>query len=772
VQLVASCTAAATAAALTSQKGYEDENKAIKDVQVGKSFASITSKRAAFDRLMSNVQPATVPRLFSGDNGIAPADHVSPHSYTKCTADQRQGGEVGGSADVFSTAYPQAKTTAETLGAKVPQLEKTTCQFTVVPEISHTRWGLGQESKQLPLLCNQTPHATIHAETQNNNNYHSKWQTSSPHPSGIRVTQEDKNKDEVTETRDVNGLPNVGCAVGQSKTHHHSEMVNTGSCLAEQRALFEVENMLMEVQQARKDLETHSALAEVQEGWSDPTPLISTDSHSQLDTPEHRVAVFLSQLREKSATTTHEEEIESGKRSEKVPHSRESQASTREGRGGQRGNVIHPEDSVRNGRGNSRNLTAKGKLPPRSSTWKTKQAAKKFDKGVRLAKLGQKTWKSKRVNEDSGDTTDIGVQPPQQSTSDTQWQMPLPSLPLLHNQVLAPMNGHPCIPVAGYTLPYGMVVRDPSTGMPLLGSALSNTATVPLPTVVPPPPPCIHMPTAIPLGPPSTTPSQLRPVTVNLAPSTEPLPHVHDAITPSRVSVADVCLQTSFSGNTFPHLVQEVLPVVNISTNTESLSKISTTCDDHIVQSPTADNEAENLHDDSSSGVVGISLVGRQAGLSPSGPPNDPPFPPALPHREKEDAEVTAEEMDQRINQHLQTQTLQWVTRELVTRAMAAAEQSRDMSCDGGVQSRLDDSPNSCSTCTLPHRTFTSALPPRDISMGKKYNIRHHRLHSILKIQLIVQHNISIKVYIQLAYLLWQSSYYQCRLVLVQYWLL
>ena len=50
---------------------------------------------------------------------------------------------------------------------------------------------------------------------------------------------------------------------------------------------------------------------------------------------------------------------QSGKRAEKVPHSRESQASTREGRGGQRGNVIHPEDSVRNGRGNSQNLTAK-----------------------------------------------------------------------------------------------------------------------------------------------------------------------------------------------------------------------------------------------------------------------------------------------------------------------------------------------------------------------------------------------------------------------------
>ena len=70
---------------------------------------------------------------------------------------------------------------------------------------------------------------------------------------------------------------------------------------------------------------------------------------------------------------------------------------------------------------------------------------------------------------------------------------------------------------------------------------------------------------------------------------------------------------------------------------------------------------SQNLHDESSSGIVGISLVGRQAGLSPSGPPNDPPFPAALPRREKEDAEVSAEEMDQRINQHLQTQTLQWL---------------------------------------------------------------------------------------------------------------
>ena len=191
---------------------------------------------------------------------------------------------------------------------------------------------------------------------------------------------------------------------------------------------------------------------------------------------------------------------------------------------------------------------------------KTKQAAKKF-----AAKLEQKTKKSNRINgnENSGGTTGTGNQQ-QESTSEEQWQVPPPSLPLLYSQVLAPVSSHPAgIPLAGYTLPSGMVVRDPTTGMPLLGGALSNTAGVsgelPIHTVLPPPPPCIHMPTAIPLGPPSTTPSQLRPVIVNpVQPSTEPLPRAHDATAPGRTSVADVCLQTTLSGNTFPHLVQEV----------------------------------------------------------------------------------------------------------------------------------------------------------------------------------------------------------------------
>ena len=60
------------------------------------------------------------------------------------------------------------------------------------------------------------------------------------------------------------------------------QLVNTVPRLAEQHTLSEVENMLMEVQQARKDLETYSTLAEVQGGWSDPSPPISTDNLSEL----------------------------------------------------------------------------------------------------------------------------------------------------------------------------------------------------------------------------------------------------------------------------------------------------------------------------------------------------------------------------------------------------------------------------------------------------------------------------------------------------------
>lgn len=151
-----------------------------------------------------------------------------------------------------------------------------------------------------------------------------------------------------------------------------------------------------------------------------------------------------------------------------------------------------------------------------------------------------------------------------------QWRAPPPSLPVLHSQVLNTQRG---MPLAGYTLPSGVVVCDPSTGMPILGSSRAMVSGVMLP-----PPPCIHMPTAIPLGPPSTTPCQFRPPkTTTITPSTtpcqfrpmttttvspaEPVPHEHAPTSAGHVSVTDVCLQTSFSETdvrVIPNLVQEV----------------------------------------------------------------------------------------------------------------------------------------------------------------------------------------------------------------------
>lgn len=55
------------------------------------------------------------------------------------------------------------------------------------------------------------------------------------------------------------------------------QSVNAGPSSAKQHALLEVENMLMEVQQARRDLESHSALAEAQQSWKDPLPPVTSD---------------------------------------------------------------------------------------------------------------------------------------------------------------------------------------------------------------------------------------------------------------------------------------------------------------------------------------------------------------------------------------------------------------------------------------------------------------------------------------------------------------
>lgn len=58
---------------------------------------------------------------------------------------------------------------------------------------------------------------------------------------------------------------------------------------------------------------------------------------------------------------------------------------------------------------------------------------------------------------------------------------------------------------------------------------------------------------------------------------------------------------------------------------------------------------------------MGISLAGKHAGSSPSGPTDDPPFPPGQSCTKKiSDTGLSAEEVDRRINEHLESNVLQW----------------------------------------------------------------------------------------------------------------
>ena len=61
-----------------------------------------------------------------------------------------------------------------------------------------------------------------------------------------------------------------------------TQPVGAGFGTARQQALFEVEKVLMEVQQARRDLDTHSALAEARERWENTVPSVPTDDLSNL----------------------------------------------------------------------------------------------------------------------------------------------------------------------------------------------------------------------------------------------------------------------------------------------------------------------------------------------------------------------------------------------------------------------------------------------------------------------------------------------------------
>ena len=108
-----------------------------------------------------------------------------------------------------------------------------------------------------------------------------------------------------------------------------------------------------------------------------------------------------------------------------------------------------------------------------------------------------------------------------------------------------------------YTLPQplpgttGIVVCDPSTGVPLVGPTVGGPQWV-LPT-----PPCIRIPTPVP--PPDTSAPSSSGVSATQGPATTEPEHQMSMTVPP--SVADIGLQTSFSDSTTdrgPHLTHEV----------------------------------------------------------------------------------------------------------------------------------------------------------------------------------------------------------------------
>lgn len=163
---------------------------------------------------------------------------------------------------------------------------------------------------------------------------------------------------------------------------------------------------------------------------------------------------------------------------------------------------------------------------------------------------------------------------------------PLPFWPYRHG-VLGPSSA-PLSSMHRYTLPqthgqaptvssgHGMLVCDPSTGMPVKNDVFSEAHSAQMMhtlSLLPPapPPPCIHIPTAIPLESPSTTPpsitkthtvigssQQMKEATTQVASGVDiglQTLQMNDATcqtskmndTDTRASVADACLQTSLT---------------------------------------------------------------------------------------------------------------------------------------------------------------------------------------------------------------------------------
>ena len=202
-----------------------------------------------------------------------------------------------------------------------------------------------------------------------------------------------------------------------------------------------------------------------------------------------------------------------------------------------------------------------------------KKTGKNKKSSLREGRLHPERGKIEKVDDGGGATAcqHTETTTDREPRNENHGPIPPPTVPL---RVL-PMGPPGGVPLAGYTLrPHlggtGVVMCDPSTGVPLMRSSggvplVGWSAGVPsgLQMVPPSIPPVIHMPTAIPLGhtpaSPTVPPPPPPPAPVSAAQSED---QQERAASTGGPSVADVALQTSFTAEKTPHLVQEVSIII------------------------------------------------------------------------------------------------------------------------------------------------------------------------------------------------------------------
>ena len=222
-------------------------------------------------------------------------------------------------------------------------------------------------------------------------------------------------------------------------------------------------------------------------------------------------------------------------------------------------------------------------------------ASRKRASGKKTGKNKKPSLREGRLHPERGKVGDDGSTAAYQHTTETttdreprnenRGPIPLPTVPL---RVL-PMGPPGGVSLVGYTLrPHpggtGVVMCDPSTGVPIM----TSSGGVPLvglsagvPSVPQGPqmvlrsiPPVIHMPTAIPLGHTSTSPTvPPPPATVAPVGGGQSEDQQEGADSTGGPSVADVGLQTSFTAENTPRLVQEVSIVCVIGMYVSELKK-------------------------------------------------------------------------------------------------------------------------------------------------------------------------------------------------------